>query len=288
MNKESFISFMQKPESLNKASMDELAYLINEFPYCQSAHILLSLNHFKENSILFESSLKTTAIYAGSRKVLKKHIDRISINSEKVVLPDEAKAEAVKPTPVQEEKTVEVKPDVKSEVKSEEKPKAKPVETKKEKTEVVKEDTIPEPEKPIEFERDEHEVNKKRSIEELKKIVEKRIREIEKEKKAKSEPGAQAQDKPPKKSDLIDKFIREQPVISRPKTEFFDASDHAAASVVDQENIISETLAGIYVDQGLIEKAKNIYKKLSLKYPEKSSYFAALIEKAEKENINKK
>ena len=84
MNKESFISFMQKPESLNKASMDELAYLINEFPYCQSAHILLSLNHFKENSILFESSLKTTAIYAGSRKVLKKHIDRISINSDKI------------------------------------------------------------------------------------------------------------------------------------------------------------------------------------------------------------
>jgi len=281
MNKESFISFMQKPESLNKASMDELAYLINEFPYCQSAHILLSLNHFKENSILFESSLKTTAIYAGSRKVLKKHIDRIGVNSEKVVLPDEAKAETTKSKPVQKEEVAEKKP-------KEEKPKVEPVETKIERTEVAKEEKKPEAERPIEFEKDEHDINKKRSIEELKKIVEKRIREIEKEKRAKPEPGSQKEDIPPKKSDLIDKFIREQPVISRPKIEFFDASDYAASSIVDQENIVSETLAGIYVDQGLLEKAINIYQKLSLKYPEKSSYFAALIEKAEKENINKK
>ena len=41
----------------------------------------------------------------------------------------------------------------------------------------------------------------------------------------------------------------------------------------------TETLAQIYAEQGYTEEAKQIYSKLSLRYPEKSVYFAALIEK---------
>lgn len=41
----------------------------------------------------------------------------------------------------------------------------------------------------------------------------------------------------------------------------------------------TETLAKVYLDQGYKDKAKEIYSKLSLRYPEKSVYFAALIEK---------
>lgn len=43
----------------------------------------------------------------------------------------------------------------------------------------------------------------------------------------------------------------------------------------------TETLAGIYAAQGYVKEAKQIYYKLSLRYPEKSVYFAALIEKLE-------
>jgi hypothetical protein len=41
----------------------------------------------------------------------------------------------------------------------------------------------------------------------------------------------------------------------------------------------TETLAQIYADQGYPEQAKQIYSRLSLRFPEKSAYFAALIEK---------
>ncbi len=41
----------------------------------------------------------------------------------------------------------------------------------------------------------------------------------------------------------------------------------------------TETLAQIYAEQGYYDQAKDIYSKLILAYPEKSAYFAALIEK---------
>ena len=44
----------------------------------------------------------------------------------------------------------------------------------------------------------------------------------------------------------------------------------------------TETLAGIYEEQGYYEYAIQIYQKLILAYPEKSAYFASLIEKIKK------
>ena len=41
----------------------------------------------------------------------------------------------------------------------------------------------------------------------------------------------------------------------------------------------TETLAAIYADQGYFVEAKKIYSRLILRYPEKSAYFASLIEK---------
>ena len=318
MNKEKFNSFMQNPTTLNKESMDELSYLISEFPYCQSAHILLSLSHFKENSILFESSLKTTAIYAADRQILKKHIDRVNLNSTDFIFHDEGvvekevpKAEDTVPK-VQETKKEDLKESpevVKEETKiTEEKIQVNESTKEEEKEVLITEETVTEEDivaekvetkeeeiKPKlesdtdgEIEVEPSDINKSRSIAELKKIVEKRIREIEKEKKIKSGEIQQAEETSPKNSDLIDKFIENQPVISRPRINFYDAREVAAKSVVDQENIVSETLANIYMDQGHFDKAKNIYHKLSLKFPEKSSYFAALIKKAQKEDNNKK
>lgn len=57
-------------------------------------------------------------------------------------------------------------------------------------------------------------------------------------------------------------------------------------SDTENEELITETLAGIYFQQKNYDKALSSYKKLSLKYPEKSSYFAALIEETRTKKIH--
>lgn len=49
------------------------------------------------------------------------------------------------------------------------------------------------------------------------------------------------------------------------------------APLVD-DDFCTETMAQIYAEQGYLDQAKHIYSKLLLKNPEKSAYFAALIE----------
>lgn len=81
-----------------------------------------------------------------------------------------------------------------------------------------------------------------------------------------------------KSNDLIDKFIKEQPRINPQKTTFYNPANMAKKSVQESDEFITETLARIYVKQGNISKAIRAYQKLSLKFPEKTAYFAALIE----------
>ena len=113
---------------------------------------------------------------------------------------------------------------------------------------------------------------KKKNLDELMAMIENKIAELE---KAKSKP--KKVEKKLSKAEIIDKFIAENPSISRPKQEVFNPISAAQESVIDQENIVSETLATIYEKQGYFEKAISIYEKLKLKYPEKSIIFAAQI-----------
>jgi tetratricopeptide (TPR) repeat protein len=81
---------------------------------------------------------------------------------------------------------------------------------------------------------------------------------------------------------LIDRFIREEPRIDRNKPVFFNPDEQAEKSTHLPDEVVSETLAKIYLSQGKKEKAAEIYRKLMLLYPEKSSYFAGQIQNIEK------
>ncbi len=56
----------------------------------------------------------------------------------------------------------------------------------------------------------------------------------------------------------------------------------ARKSLKENEEIVSETLAKILIEQEKYNKAIKMYRRLSLKFPEKNAYFAAEIEKIEK------
>ena len=85
-----------------------------------------------------------------------------------------------------------------------------------------------------------------------------------------------------KGAEIIEKFLKEDPTIKPPKPEQIDTENKAKKSAEDHYDLVSETLAKIYIEQMLYHKAIDTYKKLSLKYPEKSGYFADLIQSIEK------
>ena len=82
---------------------------------------------------------------------------------------------------------------------------------------------------------------------------------------------------------LINQFIEKQPSISRPKQEFYSPERAMKRSEEFSTSIVTETLANIFRTQGHFEKAIISYQKLQLKFPEKSTYFASLIEQIKKE-----
>ena len=91
------------------------------------------------------------------------------------------------------------------------------------------------------------------------------------------------------KIEIIDSFLEKNPKINT-KTEKGNEDailDLASDNLFNKSELMTETLAKIYVKQKKIKKALYAYKILSLKYPEKSSLFANRIKKLQKKKNNK-
>ncbi|MFX0558511.1 hypothetical protein ACOCEA_17045 [Maribacter sp. CXY002] len=81
--------------------------------------------------------------------------------------------------------------------------------------------------------------------------------------------------------DRIDKFIAQNPKIV-PKASPQSTIDVKSSIKLDKNELMTETLARVYLEQKKYKKAIQAYKILSLKYPEKSGFFADRIKAVEK------
>jgi len=264
MDGKQLIGYMKMPERLKGDTVKEVEQLVADYPYFAIGQALLAVAYQNAGNDCYESQLRRAAAITPNRDKLRlftliaRH--RWESEPETQALPDE-----MPPTD-----------NVFSSMQS--------IEPKEEqRSGIIREKVFIIPEIDLSGSHEELSAEmalleeKRKSLDELKAIIAKRLKELEAEKQRKEkEP-----EKPKKLSrkELIDKFILENPSISRPKAEFYNPISVAQNSIIDQENIVSETLAKIYEKQGYFEKAMSIYEKLGLKYPEKSRYFAAQIER---------
>ncbi len=257
MDRQQFISYIKEPDALNKGTLEGIESLSKQYPYCQSLQILHLLNLKMIDHVMFNDQLKSTAAHIADRKRLRELIRGFQADEERKAKTEDRRTKNKERKTRTEDQTI--KKEVEEPIKETES--IDPIEATE--PQVADKTIVPV------IEQDEE-----ARLLRLKEIVENRLKEIAVEK---VEPILS-------KEELIEKFIRDEPSISRPKSDFFDPVKVAKNSKEDQPGLVTETLARIHIQQGNIEKAIEIYRKLSLSFPEKSAYVAAQIEKLSTEN----
>ena len=81
--------------------------------------------------------------------------------------------------------------------------------------------------------------------------------------------------------DIIDKFLRAEARRIVAEEGDVEAEITTEADLAEEDDMVSEELAEVYLAQGLKDMAIETYRKLSLRNPEKSIYFAEIISKIE-------
>ncbi|WP_281347207.1 tetratricopeptide repeat protein, partial [Xanthovirga aplysinae] len=83
--------------------------------------------------------------------------------------------------------------------------------------------------------------------------------------------------------ELIDQFINDKPKIRRNNPNLSQGQTDLSEKFTKlNSNLITENLASIFIKQGKIKKAIDIYNELIWKFPEKKAYFVGCIEKLKK------
>lgn len=312
MTKQEFIEYLSYPEKLNSHSIPVLEKLVNSYPYFQTAHLLFLKNLHNQKSIDYEKNLHRTSIYAPERKILYNLIKKNKIQENLITTTEvkQPKPYITSTHPTQSTvigfKHEEITPRLEPIVLLKEDLIGTPQEKKTELLTSAKESSKVQIETNDDLKLLEKEMLRETyrtsvTIELLEKNPPESIvlRNDKQEIDATSDVHsfsewlniiAQKPDSAPveidvtkqkEKSNLIDQFISNEitKIPPKSKVEFYSAETMAKKSLQDNETIVSETLANIYLKQGNFQKARSAYEILIVKYPEKISIFASLLDK---------
>ena len=304
MNVSDFTYLLQNPEEVLTADQTkQLEDILEEYPYFQAARALHLKGLKNLNSFKYNNALKTTAAYTADRDILFDFVtseafiqntiaDNISgktnslkeletISEEVVADPDSAtaliEASEDEPLPRSARDADNILDPALFKSKDPEVDKALAEEKRKAAADL-------ELGKPLPFTRKE-----KYSFAEWLQLTSLRAVRQEAdtaEGKEKTEDSTVRQPSKKRKFELIDKFIEENPKIV-PGSESVPEVDIKNSIKIDKTELMTETLARVYLEQKKYKKAIQAYKILSLKYPEKSGFFADRIKaviKLQKEN----
>lgn len=311
MQAKEFINYIKNPNSLEKNSVKELQKLVNDFPYFQSAHLLLSLASKKWDASVYQKSLKKTAIVVTNRSHLFNLIQKVDISNIVIEDSDHQKLvveEVLEPIDSTKELNILKATELliensdseisETEFQQKTKPNAEEVlenEIAKHVVSAIVEKQMfnlsdtqllfkqnKEPETFTDWLRLIQKSNKQLSAEN---ILDTNI-ENNTDIKTRLEKGKiitqeSALSKKLKNLALIDKIIENSPgqIKIKDDQKFYSPEHNAKESLLENEHLVSETLAKIYALQGSVNKAVRAYEILSLKFPQKSAYFASLIQK---------
>jgi len=298
MNQKDFTDILLNPQALSHAQTEGVKSIIDSFPYFQPARAIYLKGLKDQSSISYNQELKTTAAYTTDRSILFDYItsetfiqNEISNSIKKNTANLKDMAVAIEDLSV--EKSVTIDDTLKQQIKDTDgvldpalfQPKeARPKKqsnfaldesefieqvTEETKTQETKAEDILKLGEPLQFDKKEtHSFNEWLKLTRFKPIARNKPEAPSITKTEPTETSAKA-----KKFELIDKFISENPKIKPNKTST-QKVNLAKAQMIQPEALMTETLARIYVEQKNYKKAIQSYKILSLKYPEKSSFFA--------------
>ncbi len=302
MNTTDFTYILQNPENITTDQTQDLQKLIAEFPYTQSARALYLKELKNKESYKYNQELKITAAYTTDRSILFDYITSEAFNQNEISQIIKQNSEHLKGFVVNEaddisvDKSVTIDDALKEHIKNTEGVLDPDLFKEKVKIDDVAnflslQNSTPEqvildidaknieetPEetlqigKPLEFDKSEtHSFTEWLKITSFKPINRDVVITPSKEKK--DDTPQKTKNLITKKFELIDKFLESNPKIVPTK----EASKvHIKTEdTVKHDGLMTETLARIYLEQKNYEKAIQSYKILSLKYPEKSGFFA--------------
>ena len=311
MQAKEFINYIKNPNSLEKNSVKELQKLVNDFPYFQSAHLLLSLASKKWDASVYQKSLKKTAIVVTNRSHLFNLIQQFEISNTVIEDSDHQKLvveEVLEPIDSTKELNILKATELliensdseisETEFQQKTKPNAEEVlenEIAKQVVGAIVEKQMlnlsdtqlvfnqnKEPENFTDWLRLIQKSNKQLSAENILDTNTDNNTDIKTRlEKSKIITQESALNKKLKNLALIDKIIENSPgqIKIKDDQKFYSPEHNAKESLLENEHLVSETLAKIYALQGSVNKAVRAYEILSLKFPQKSAYFASLIQK---------